>query len=131
MSIQKDISIPKIIKIMRDIDLIDDEESIMPEIFFIEQITELNYKDLIYFDDDDGFEYIRDNYTCDVCGVKCSQNNPIYTNNEYSGADICTICINTAFTSIQPIAEFLPEKIYSLAEICILNSEKTNIKQTA
>jgi hypothetical protein len=56
-------------------------------------------------------------YNCDICKGQCTLSNPVYTNNEYPGCDICSKCIITGIDKIQPLSTFQPEIVYSLKDL--------------
>ena len=111
-------SVPQVIKVARDVDLIDDElhESIL--VASIEQMTRENFQRLADDEDEEDFDSVVASFTCDSCGVQCSPANPIYTNAKYDGMDVCTYCMTKAWEmEIRPLAGWNPGPIYSLKAI--------------
>lgn len=43
------------------------------------------------------FNFSVDKYECDICSTRTSKENPIYTNPDHIGCDICTNCVEKAF----------------------------------
>jgi hypothetical protein len=124
--------VPTEIKIARDINLISETENPVEraicviqnpaEILIIEQMNQENYKRLMAFDefmvfDIENLENAFNEYECDICNTPCDEKNPVYTNNEFAGVDICSNCIQKAFQKIKPLAETGTETVYSLREI--------------
>lgn len=118
----KEIIIPPLIKIARDIDLVKKKPVGVVQIMEIEKMNQQNYQQLVGFDAKN-FEHAITAYGCDICSSVSSENNPIYTNNKYQGADICTECITTAFQTIEELPGWNPGPIYSLKSICDLNKK--------
>lgn len=108
------IKIPNTIKIAIDVDLTDSEMTnfVIP-IVVNEKLT----CDNLSYIHNQAFKIVVSNYSCDICKIRCSIVNPIYTNNKYMGADICSTCINKAFKSIEPDIKFYPGSVYKLRDI--------------
>ena len=87
--------VPLKLKIAMDINLLDDSRmNFVREILWIEKMNKKNYKKLNTFIKKP-FDIVIKAYGCDVCDKECDLKNPIYTNSENQGVDICTNCIKT------------------------------------
>jgi len=117
---------PPKVNIVRDINLIDNTKLSTIKTICIEKMTEQNYKRL-RATDGQKFDQIVTKYGCDICRTRCSEANPIYTNNEYQGVDICSTCIKKAFETIQQ-SQSLTEPVYSLREFFELNNGILNLR---
>lgn len=106
------------ILIARDIDLLNLNKNCVDQIEIIktEKLTSNNFKNLIAFKSDK-FAHAVSNYGCDVCNIRCSPENPVYTNNLYQGIDICSKCIKTSSKTIDKLVDFYPGSVYSLRDI--------------
>lgn len=113
-------STPTKIKVAQDIDLINNSKCFVREILIVEKMDESNFKSLVAFNAK-SYEEAVTNYRCDICRSDCTLENPIYTNNEKQGVDLCTKCITKAFESIEAEPGLFPGPVYSLTKICKLN----------
>ncbi len=111
-----DNTIPNPVKIARDIDLVNQHPVTVCFIVETHQMNEQNYTSLIPFTSK-GFENDVTLYYCDICKSRSLVSNPIWTNNEHQGVDICTTCMNTAFEKISPLSGWNPGPVYSLMAI--------------
>ena len=107
---------PSVIKIARDINLINKKKLDVISIVKTEKLTLSNYRDLISFESNMFIDAVY-MYRCDICHTDCSPKNTIYTNNYYQGVDICSRCIKTSFKTIERIPDFHPGPVYSLKDI--------------
>lgn len=109
--------IPLSFKIARDVDLTNNKNNVVVQIMNIKKLDKNNYLSLIPFNDN-GYDNAIKSYECDICDVKCDHHNPIYTNVDHQGCDICSSCVEKVFTQqLLPIPGFRPGPIYSLKNI--------------
>lgn len=109
--------VSSMIKIARDIDLLEHKNIGVVHIVHTECLTKENFKDLIAFETDN-FDEAVTQYACNICDTHCSQENPIYTNNSHQGIDICSNCIKKALETVKEMPGWNPGPVYSLKEIC-------------
>lgn len=108
---------PWTVKIARDIDLFDGTEGVV-DIIIVEKITKDNWKNLICFEEPkDGFKTVVKAYGCDICKTETNAKNPIYTNKEHAGVDICSNCMDKAFQTLEHENWIRPGLTYSLKKI--------------
>ena len=113
-----DTTAPWIIKIAKDIDILDNKSDFIVRIVITEKMTKDNWKRLIAFDEPkDGFKTAIRAYGCDICNKESSEQNPIYTNNEIQGVDICSDCMDKAFQTLEHEDWIHPGPTYSLKKI--------------
>jgi hypothetical protein len=110
---------PDQVKIAIDVDLIDHREEFVRTIVISNKMAQDNWHQLIGpTNTARSFEQAVSRYQCDICGCHSSPSRSIYTNNEYSGADVCVSCMRTAFHfGLQPEAGWKPGPVYSLQKI--------------
>lgn len=119
--------IPTLIKIIRDINLVDKEELSIMMVTNTQKLTKENFKSLVPNDEMDTFEKAVNKYGCDICDVECSEMNPIYTNKDYQGVDICSKCMEKAWPNMVKEEGWNPGPVYSLKKIVDLVSDTPNI----
>lgn len=113
---EQQIDVPTMINVGIDVDLLEHKTNFVRHIVRLEQLNKDNYKRLAAFDCED-YHFAVTHYGCDVCSVECEETNPIYTNNQYQGADICTRCIHKAYPQLIPLPGWNPGPVYSLQHI--------------
>lgn len=114
--------IPLKLKVLRDLNLCDSQMNFVREILWIEKMDKGNFKKLtskIGFDESvNTFDFAVTAYGCDICQIECNQKNPIYTNADQQGVDICYQCVKKTFMKkMKPIKEIKPGPVYSLQKI--------------
>ena len=111
---------PEKIKIARDVDLIDGGQNVaVVAVLQSERLTPENYRRVV------GKAFVATSYEdsacnfgCDICQCECTALNPVYTNPDYSGADICNLCMKRAFNNgLKPVGEYKPGPVYWLSAI--------------
>lgn len=113
------LSTPFTIKILRNVNLIDDEPLEIAYIIITKKMTTHNWKEIISASDPSkSYEEAVSSFKCDICKQKTSPKNPIYTNNEFIGVDICTQCMNESFKNgLKKEIGWIPGPVYKLSEI--------------
>ncbi len=111
--------IPTALKIAVDVNLPDYEPVTMVVLVLIEQMTADNWSRLLppmHRNTTLTHREVVILYACDICGTASSADNPIYTNCQHGGADICTNCVRRAVASpsFTPIKGMRPGPVYSL-----------------
>ena len=105
MSVQ--VAIPNKVHLFIDYDIVENTAIYVPHfaymvLFSITQMNTENWKELTNGVSDknpENFGTAIRMHGCDICKLRCGEDNPIYTNPKRSGADICTRCIVVAFES--------------------------------
>ncbi len=106
--------IPTRFTVVRDVDLINGLNVTNKPIITIEKLNQANYNDLTSFKVSNYWKAVT-KFICDICKNRCSEDNPIYTNNKYSGVDVCTKCVEKALSVAKPSSD--SQSVYSLKEI--------------
>ena len=110
--------VPALVKIARDVDIIDNQPVGVVQIIRTEKMTPENFPSLCAFTAQ-YYESAVSGYGCDVCNAETSVENPIYTNSNYQGCDICQTCLSQAFNSgkLEKLSGWNPGPVYSLERI--------------
>lgn len=114
-------NVPSLIKIACDINLLDIKKTVsVVHILPTTKMTQDNYMDMCAFDAND-YNHAITSYGCDICDARTSIENPIYTNSEYQGCDICEKCLLKAFNDdkFKEMPGWNPGPVYSLEDIYI------------
>lgn len=110
--------IPNSIKISKDADIINGHYLLNPIIVNIEKLTLENFKSLVAYDKMETFEKAINGYNCDACDSNSSETNPIYTNKDHKGVDICSKCIKREWPNMIKEKEIHNlDSVYSLKKI--------------
>lgn len=108
------------IKLARDIDLIGKKPLFAAGIFRIEKVTEQSYARLTStaLGGDKGFQTAVTAFGCDLCHCESSAKNPIWTNAQVQGVDICSGCIEKGLAQgWEPEPGWNPGPVYSLKSL--------------
>lgn len=112
-----------VIKLARDVDLLENKTGFVITIVRIERLTESNYGRLTStaLGGDKGFPFAVSAFGCDVCHCEASTQNPIWTNAEHRGVDVCDTCVKKAYAKgWVPLPGWKPGPVYSLAALVTL-----------
>jgi hypothetical protein len=98
---------PETIRIGINVDLVNGIKILDADVAYTQKMTSDNYVEVIgkAFTPTD-FESSITKYDCVVCKGGSTIDNPIWTNPDYAGCDICSRCMDVAFLlGIQPLSE--------------------------
>ncbi len=112
-----------VIKLARDVDLIGNSTGFVVTIVRTEKLLSCNYARLSVnaLGGDKGFDTAVTAYGCDLCHCETSAINPIWTNSDNQGVDICTACIEKGFSQgWEPLPGWNPGPVYSLKALAAL-----------